>query len=109
MEKYDSPEEFQEPEKKPWNKSRKVEIFANFGSEDKLRKGSGQTTKWNDPPKPKANILNDEDDLNSLLKEEYDLVDAHRKQVEETMDIVIEQMNLLDKENQPENQLDDYL
>ncbi|KAL2928524.1 Kinesin-like protein KIN-13B [Bienertia sinuspersici] len=42
-------------------------------------------------------------------KEEEDLVNAHRRQVEETMDIVREEMNLLVEADQPGNQLDDYI
>ncbi|PSS15600.1 Kinesin-like protein [Actinidia chinensis var. chinensis] len=50
-----------------------------------------------------------DDDLNALSKEEEDLVGAHRRQVEETMEIVREEMNLLVEVDQPGNQLDDYL
>ncbi|XP_071742318.1 kinesin-like protein KIN-13B [Rutidosis leptorrhynchoides] len=49
------------------------------------------------------------DDLNALLEEEENLVFAHRKQVEETMDIVREEMNLLVEVDQPGNQLDEYI
>nr|GEX21072.1 kinesin-like protein KIN-13B [Tanacetum cinerariifolium] len=49
------------------------------------------------------------DDLVLLLEEEDDLVSAHRKQVEETMDIVREEMNLLVEVDQPGNQLDEYI
>ncbi|GJX09474.1 kinesin-like protein KIN-13B [Tanacetum coccineum] len=48
-------------------------------------------------------------DLVLLLEEEDDLVSAHRKQVEETMDIVREEMNLLVEVDQPGNQLDEYI
>lgn len=51
----------------------------------------------------------DDNDLNALLKEEEDLVTAHRRQVEETIEMVKEEMNLLVEANQPENQLDDYV
>ncbi|KAG2385259.1 Kinesin-like protein [Vigna angularis] len=50
-----------------------------------------------------------DDNLNALLKEEEDLVTAHRRQVEETIDIVKEEMNLLVEADQPGNQLDDYI
>ncbi|KAK7291462.1 hypothetical protein RIF29_06627 [Crotalaria pallida] len=56
-----------------------------------------------------ANNSDPDDDLNALLKEEEDLVTAHRRQVEETMDIVREEMNLLVEADQPGNQLDDYI
>ncbi|CAJ2636844.1 unnamed protein product [Trifolium pratense] len=50
-----------------------------------------------------------DDDFNALLKDEEDLVTAHRRQVEETVDIVREEMNLLFQADQPGNQLDDYI
>ncbi|CAJ1951797.1 unnamed protein product [Sphenostylis stenocarpa] len=50
-----------------------------------------------------------DDYLNALLKEEEDLVTAHRRQVEETMDIVREEMDLLVEADQLGNQLDDYI
>ncbi|KAJ3701785.1 hypothetical protein LUZ61_005490 [Rhynchospora tenuis] len=66
------------------------------------KKGLGSNLNWESVP--------DEDDqLNELLKEEEDLVIAHKKQVEESLDIIKEEMNLLDEANQPGNQLDDYV
>ncbi|RZB92752.1 Kinesin-like protein KIN-13B isoform E [Glycine soja] len=56
-----------------------------------------------------ANHSDPDDNLNALLKEEEDLVTAHRRQVEETIDIVREEMNLLVGADQPGNQLDDYI
>nr|NP_001314359.1 kinesin-13A-like [Gossypium hirsutum]AJP36636.1 KIS13B4 [Gossypium hirsutum] len=52
---------------------------------------------------------NSDDDLSALLKEEEDLVSAHRRQVEDTMEIVREEMNLLVEADQPGNQLDNYI
>ncbi|GJN18332.1 hypothetical protein PR202_gb05482 [Eleusine coracana subsp. coracana] len=51
----------------------------------------------------------EDEPLNDLLQEEEDLVTAHRKQVEETLDILKEEMNLLGEADQPGNQLDDYI
>ncbi|KAI3524616.1 hypothetical protein L1887_03275 [Cichorium endivia] len=61
--------------------------------------------------KPIVEVVNDHsaDELNALLEEEENLVSAHRKQVEETMDIVREEMNLLVEVDQPGNQLDEYI
>ncbi|KAL1318646.1 hypothetical protein AAHE18_15G220100 [Arachis hypogaea] len=61
------------------------------------------------PPQFEANHSVPDDDLNALLKEEEDLVTAHRRQVEETIDIVKEEMNLLVEADQPGNHLDDYI
>ncbi|PSR96860.1 Kinesin-like protein [Actinidia chinensis var. chinensis] len=107
-EEFDVSEEFQEPEKSLWKKNGKVEAYTISNSEDKVRRSNGQT-KWKDPPKFDAKNSHSDDDLNALLKEEEDLVNAHRKQVEETMDIVKEEMNLLVEADQPGNQLDDYV
>ncbi|CAH1439280.1 unnamed protein product [Lactuca virosa] len=60
-------------------------------------------------PKLESRNWNPDDDLNALLKEEEDLVDAHRKQVEDTMNIVRVEMNLLVEADKPGNQLDDYV
>ncbi|KAJ4708432.1 Kinesin-like protein [Melia azedarach] len=64
--------------------------------------------KRRDLPAFEANYSSD-DDLNALLKEEEDLVSSHRKQVEETMELVREEMNLLVEADQPGNQLDVYI
>ncbi|CAL9773600.1 unnamed protein product [Musa acuminata subsp. burmannicoides] len=50
-----------------------------------------------------------DDDLNALLQEEEDLIVTHRRQVEDTINIVTEEMNLLDEAEQPGNQLDEYV
>ncbi|KAF7800793.1 kinesin-like protein KIN-13B [Senna tora] len=68
-----------------------------------------QSDQRKDIPKVEPKVANsDDDDLNALLQEEEELVNAHRKQVEETMNIVKEEMNLLVEADQPGNQLDDY-
>ncbi|KAJ4744372.1 Kinesin-like protein [Rhynchospora pubera] len=66
------------------------------------KRGVSANLNWESVP--------DEDDqLNELLKEEEDLVIAHKKQVEESLDIIKEEMNLLVEADQPGNQLDDYV
>jgi len=107
-EDYDIPEEFQEPEKPSWKKNGKVDVYSISNSDDKVKRANGQT-KLKDPPKFETKTSKGDDDLNALLKEEEDLVNAHRRQVEETMDIVREEMNLLVEADQPGNQLDDYI
>lgn len=105
---YDASEEFYEPVKPVWKKNGKVDAYAFSSSEDKVRRTTSQT-KWKEPPKSDFRNLQSDDDLSALLKEEEDLVNAHRKQVEDTMDIVREEMNLLVEADQPGNQLDDYV
>ncbi|XP_022844934.1 kinesin-like protein KIN-13B isoform X1 [Olea europaea var. sylvestris] len=104
-EEYD--EELYETEKPVWTKNSKVESYSFSKMDDKMR-ANGQS-KWKEPLKSDVKYSNSDEDLNSLLKEEEDLVNAHRRQVEETMDIVREEMNLLVEADQPGNQLDDYV
>ncbi|XP_073109094.1 kinesin-like protein KIN-13B [Elaeis guineensis] len=81
----------------------KADIYSVSSSEDRAKRVDAPHQKWKD-------VANDvEDDLSALLQEEEDLVIAHQKQVEETIDIVREEMNLLVKADQPGNQLDDYI
>ncbi|PIN05906.1 Kinesin-like protein [Handroanthus impetiginosus] len=105
-EEYD--EEYYEPEKPSWKKNTKVESYGFSNMDDKMKRANGQA-KWMEPPKAELKHSNSDDDLTALLKEEEDLVNAHRKQVEDTMDIVREEMNLLVEADQPGNQLDDYI
>ncbi|KAK7271913.1 hypothetical protein RJT34_28183 [Clitoria ternatea] len=99
-------EEYYEQVKPSLKKNVKMESYAT--TDDKLRKPSGQI-KWKELPKIEPQTTHAEDDLNALLQEEEDLVNAHRTQVEETMNIVREEMNLLVEADQPGNQLDDYI
>ncbi|CAA3024043.1 kinesin-like protein KIN-13B [Olea europaea var. sylvestris] len=105
-EEYD--EEFYDQDKPVWKQNSKVESYRFSNMDDKMRRANGQS-KWKEPLKSDMKYSNYDDDLNSLLKEEEDLVNAHRRQVEETMDIVREEMNLLVEADQPGNQLDDYV
>ncbi|PON34977.1 Kinesin-like protein [Parasponia andersonii] len=107
-EDFDAPEATYELPKPLWKKNGKLESYAISTSEEKLRRPNGQTN-WKDMPKVDSRNVNSDDDLNALLQEEEDLVNAHRKQVEETMNIVKEEMNLLVEADQPGNQLDDYV
>ncbi|XP_021736847.1 kinesin-like protein KIN-13B [Chenopodium quinoa] len=105
---YDIPEETYDHPKVAMKKNGKLDSSA-YASEDKLRTVKGQA-KWKGMPKVETkNLDSDDDDLSDLLQEEEDLVNAHRRQVEETMDIVREEMNLLVEADQPGNQLDDYI
>nr|CAB3477670.1 unnamed protein product [Digitaria exilis] len=60
-------------------------------------------------PARRAQPDEEDEHLNDLLQEEEDLVNAHRKQLEETLDILREEMNILDEADQPGNQLDEYV
>ncbi|CAO2815387.1 unnamed protein product [Amaranthus hypochondriacus] len=105
---YEMPEETYDQTKNVRKKSGKSDTGA-YASEDKRKIAKGQA-KWKDVPKVDTNNFDsDDDDLNELLQEEEDLVNAHRRQVEETMEFVREEMNLLVEADQPGNQLDDYI
>ncbi|GKV27019.1 hypothetical protein SLEP1_g36228 [Rubroshorea leprosula] len=104
----DASEDSYEPEKPMWKKNGKPNPYSFSSSEDKVRKPNGQT-KWKGLPKSDVKNSSSDDDLNALLQEEEDLVNAHRKQVEDTMNIVREEMNLLVEADQPGNQLDNYI
>ncbi|XP_030526175.1 kinesin-like protein KIN-13B [Rhodamnia argentea] len=107
---YDVSEEFYEPERAQWKRnSGKLESLNRAASEEKLQKFNFSQTKWKDQQRSDANNSHFSDDLDTLLQEEEDLVNAHRKQVEDTMNIVREEMDLLVEADQPGNQLDDYI
>ncbi|KAA3479360.1 kinesin-13A-like [Gossypium australe] len=106
---FNAPEDSFEQEKLMWKKNGKLDQYGfSTAAENKLRKPNGQT-KWKEPVSSDIKHSKSDDDLNALLQEEEDLVNAHRKQVEETMNIVKEEMNLLVEADQPGNQLDDYI
>ncbi|MCL7044280.1 hypothetical protein MKW94_014745 [Papaver nudicaule] len=106
-EDFDYSEEFYEQEQPTRKKNGKLESYHVSTLEDKMRIVDAQT-KWKGT-QGNNNSSHPDDDLNALLQEEEDLVGAHRKQVEETMDIVMEEMKLLVEADQPGNQLDDYI
>ncbi|KAF1886987.1 hypothetical protein Lal_00046225 [Lupinus albus] len=103
---FSPPEDYYEPVKPSWKKNVQMDPYST--TDDKLKKPSS-LEKWKDLPKVEHTTAHSEDDLNALLQEEEDLVNAHRTQVEETMNIVREEMNLLVEADQPGNQLDDYI
>ncbi|KAF4372473.1 hypothetical protein F8388_027146 [Cannabis sativa] len=108
-EDFDTPEEtYEPPPKSLWKKNEKLGSFGFSNAEEKLRRPNGQP-KWKETPRVDSKSSHSDDDLNFLLQEEEDLVNAHRKQVEDTMNIVKEEMNLLVEADQPGNQLDDYV
>ncbi|XP_015867198.3 kinesin-like protein KIN-13B [Ziziphus jujuba] len=108
-EDFDASEEPYEQQAKPlWKKNGKQDPYNISMAEGKFRRPNGQTN-WKDLPKVDSRNSHSDDDLNALLQEEEDLVNAHRKQVEDTMNIVREEMNLLVEADQPGNQLDNYV
>lgn len=114
---FDASEDSYEPEKPVWMKSGKLEQFNLPSAQDQLRKPPNGQTRWKEQPKSGFKNSNSDDNLNALLQvnceqndyfmsksesflthttyvgrtqEEEDLVNAHRKQVEDTMNIVKE-------------------
>ncbi|XP_052304988.1 kinesin-like protein KIN-13B [Populus trichocarpa] len=101
-------EESYEHEKPSWmNNNKKVDTFQKSALEDRRR--TDTLMKQRDVLAVQANNSHSDDELNVLLKAKEDLVSAHRKQVEETIDIVREEMDLLAEADQPGNQLDEYI
>ncbi|RDY04745.1 Kinesin-like protein KIN-13B [Mucuna pruriens] len=103
---FSPPEDYCEQVKPSWKKNGKIEPYG--ATDDKFKKPNDQI-KWKDIPKVEPKTVHSDDDLNALLQEEEGLVNAHRKQVEETMNIVREEMKLLVEADKPGNQLDDYI
>ncbi|GAA0141144.1 microtubule binding motor protein [Lithospermum erythrorhizon] len=89
--------------KSPWMPDKISDRSQTSNLENNVRQTLRQA-KRRDPSHMEA-----DSDLVTLLKEEEDLVNAHRKQVEETMDMVKEEMNMLADIDQPGNQIDDYM
>lgn len=100
-------EQFYEEEKPSQMSTKKVQTNQKSLLEDKRKIGT--LTKPRNKQDFEANNSNSDDDLVALLKEEEDLVTAHRRQVEKTIDIVREEMNLLVEADQPGNQLHEYI
>nr|VDD52399.1 unnamed protein product [Brassica oleracea] len=94
-----------EQEKQMWKKNVKPEVSY---AQERIQKPN-IPMKSRDMPRPDMKKSSSDDNLNALLQEEEDLVNAHRKQVEDTMNIVKEEMNLLVEADQPGNQLDGYI
>ncbi|KAK3041666.1 hypothetical protein RJ639_001476 [Escallonia herrerae] len=88
-----------------WMMNNKAETYEHSALEDKTTKSSSQTKQTD----AETDNSGSHDSLYVLLQEEEDLIIAHRRQVEDTMITVWEEMNLLAQVDQPGNQLDDYL
>ncbi|CAM8983642.1 unnamed protein product [Rhodiola kirilowii] len=58
--------------------------------------------------KKESGSLND-GNLNAILEEEEALIAAHRKEIEDTMEVVREEMKLLSEVDQPGSQIDNYV
>nr|QWT43329.1 kinesin-like protein KIN13C [Citrullus lanatus] len=107
-EEVDASEEIFEQRKPLWKKNGKLEQYRTSVAVENVHKSNNQP-KWKDMPKADSHNSNSDDDLNELLQEEEDLISAHRRQVEETMNIVRMEMNLLVEADQPGNHLDGYI
>lgn len=90
-------------------KNKKVEAYQISALEDNKTRKINNKTNGRDLLEFQAKNSHTEEDLKALFKEEEDLVTAHRRQVEETMNIVREEMDLLVEADLPGNQLDDYI
>ncbi|THU60639.1 hypothetical protein C4D60_Mb07t14910 [Musa balbisiana] len=91
----------------PSRKERKADAHPQLPVDNNMRIDSHVKQKY--MHKGGVDDFGSDDDLNALLQEEEDLIVAHRRQVEDTINIVTEEMNLLDEAEQPGNQLDEYV
>ncbi|KAK1312514.1 Diatom spindle kinesin 1 [Acorus calamus] len=107
-EDFDSSEYPYEQEKRPW-KPVKPETYTLSTVDDKMKCSDVMMRRRDMSSGVEINGLRTEDDLNVLLQEEEDLVTAHMMQVEETIDIVKEEMKILAEADQPGNHLDKYI
>ncbi|ERN00489.1 kinesin-like protein KIN-13B isoform X1 [Amborella trichopoda] len=101
---FDFSDESHEQENILWKEERSERYMT---CADKKANANG-LTKWRDEGLG-VDGVNTDDFLRALLKEEEELVTAHRNQVEEMVDIVKEELKLLMEANQPGNQLDVYI
>ncbi|KAH9609968.1 hypothetical protein KSS87_013143 [Heliosperma pusillum] len=90
---YDNSEELSGQESPSWMKDKRAEINQMPDLHSKMF----------------GNNASSDDDLNALLKEEEDLVASHRSLLEDTIELVREEMNMIIEADQPGNQLDDYV
>lgn len=81
----------------PSTTSYKQQNMSNFASNSL---GSRQYEP--EPPNPDGN-------MNEILEEEEALIAAHRKEIEDTMEIVREEMKLLAEVDQPGSRIDNYV
>lgn len=84
----------------------------NVTGDRRLNEASGVSHtryKSKDAMDSDMDILDPDEDFNVILKEEEDLMMAHSKQVEDTLNIVREEMNLLSEADQPGNHIDKYI
>ncbi|WOL00790.1 kinesin-like protein KIN-13B isoform X2 [Canna indica] len=100
--------EVYEQDKPSWRKG-KAEAHSSLPIDGRSTKRVDSLVKRKDGFDEDNNSFYSDDELTELLKEEEDLVTAHRRQVEETLNIVREEMRLLDEADQPGNQLDAYV
>lgn len=98
-------------------KEERTEKPTNFSKKDsgtELPTRSRKPPQMNDPTnvssrqyEPEAPYSDGE--INALLEEEEALISAHRKEIENTMEIVREEMNLLAEVDQPGSLIDNYV
>ncbi|CAL9211654.1 unnamed protein product [Musa hybrid cultivar] len=91
----------------PSRKERKADAHPQLAVDNNTRIDSHVKQKY--MHKGGVDDFGSDDDLNALLQEEEDLIVAHRRKLEDTINIVTEEMNLLDEAEQPGNQLDEYV
>ncbi|KAI0504278.1 hypothetical protein KFK09_015230 [Dendrobium nobile] len=84
--------------------------------EEKIEKNMGWSRKNISEGQTRSNKQQNEQEapfsdgeISALLEEEEALIAAHRKEIENTMEIVREEMNLLEEVDRPGSQIDNYV
>ncbi|KAL8162817.1 hypothetical protein V2J09_014306 [Rumex salicifolius] len=75
----------------------------------KLQSSSSSTTNTVPSRRRETETTTDDGNIDALLEEEEALITAHRKEIEDTMEIVREEMKLLAEVDQPGSLIDNYV
>ncbi|XP_024529613.1 kinesin-like protein KIN-13A [Selaginella moellendorffii] len=113
------------PSRRRTVRDEKVDRYPSFSSKDEpsdLQYGNPKRANYKDEVAPaplaaRGKELRDTDmvqmgydgQINAILEEEEEVISAHRKEVEDTMEIVREEMRLLAEVDQPGSRIDRYV
>ncbi|KAF3785017.1 KINESIN-13A Kinesin-13A [Nymphaea thermarum] len=95
------------PEKQSnWTrKDARADVSMSYKQQDRYDSNSNTTTSKQCDIDP----INQDAEINALLEEEEALISAHRKEIEDTMDVVREEMKLLAEVDQPGSLIENYV
>ncbi|WVZ71186.1 hypothetical protein U9M48_019802 [Paspalum notatum var. saurae] len=85
------------------------EISRTALKQHQLKQQQPQRQSTSSPQVPSKQSEKEDMEINAILEEEEALIAAHRKEIENTMEIVREEMNLLAEVDQPGSLIDNYV